>query len=265
MIIYGSKMYGVKNVVKGTGSCQYCGAYGPHKSYDGRKWGHLYFIPLIPSGGPVRVMKECAKCSMGSHLPQEQVGRLYADIEKLMQPCILAASEGAHSFADDQGNELYTGSFLIDAIDLMFTAGYRSEIPELIHLLDNDVSRYEHGIASGAYQEIQGDADGALAAYQSANQADPDRALPYMLLADFYGRAGRSEDQLSMLEKAFTLEPENPQLLLAKTGPLEQLGRYQDILVVMEQAEQMIPGLADDKQYKKQRKKYEKKAAKAMR
>lgn len=264
MIIYGSKMYGVKNVVKGTGSCPHCGVYGKHKSYDGRKWGHLYFIPLVPSGGHVRVMKECASCSMGSHLPKEQVGKLYANIEKMMQPCILAASEGAHSFDDDQGEEVYTGPFLLDAIDLMYTAGYRSEIPELVNLLDNDVSRFEHGIASGAYKEIQGDASGAMASYQAANHADPDQPLPYMLLADFHGRAGRSEEQLAMLDKAIEFEPENPQLLLVKIDPLERLKRYQDILVVMEQAEQLMPGLARDKQYKKQRKKFEKKAAKAM-
>ena len=263
MIIYGSKMYGTKNVVKGVGSCPHCGAYGKHKSYDGRKWGHLYFIPLIPSGGHVRVMKECASCNMGSHLPQAQVGELYANIEKLMQPCILAASEGAHRFDDDQGNETFTGSFLLDAVDLMFTAGYRNEIPGLINLLDNEASRYEYGIASGAYQEIQGDAGGALAGYQAANDAAPGEALPYMLLADFNGRSGQNEEQLAMLDKAIELEPESPQLLLAKLGPLEQLGRYQDILAVMDRAEQMIPGLGQDKKYKKQRKKFEKKAAKA--
>ena len=263
MIIYGSKMYGVKNVVKGIGSCPHCGAYGQHKSYDGRKWGHLYFIPLIPAGGPMRVMKECAGCSMGSHLPQAKVGELYANIEKMMQACVLAASEGARSFDDDEGNETHTGPFLLDAIDLMYTAGYRSEIPELINLLDSDISRFEYGIASGAYQEIQGNADGALAGFQAANHADPDQPLPYLLLADFNARAGRSEEQLDMLDKAIALEPDNPQLLLVKLDPLEKLGRYQDMLSVMDQAEQMIPGLDRDKKYKKQRKKIEKKAAKA--
>ena len=265
MLIYGSKMYGVKNVVNGVGHCDHCGMYGPHKSYDGRKWGHLYFIPLIPAGGPVRVMKECASCNMGSHIPQEQVGKLYADIEKLMQPCILAASEGSHSFEDEHGNETYTGPFLHNAVELMYTAGYHREIPELIGLLDNDVSRYEHGIASGAFREIQGDAAGAVVGYQMANHSAPDQPFPYLLLADFNGRAGRSEEQLVMLDKAIEFEPENPHLLLAKIDPLERLGRYQDILVVMEQAEAMIPGLAQDKQYNKQRKKFEKKAAKAMR
>ncbi|MEO0475998.1 MAG: hypothetical protein AAF085_08550 [Planctomycetota bacterium] len=265
MIIWGSKMYGVKNVVKGIGRCPHCGAYAPHKSYDGRKWGHLYFIPLIPSGGPVRVMKECASCNMGSHIPQEQVGKLYADIEKLMQPCILAASEGRHVFQDEDGSEIDTGPFLLDAIDLIYTAGYQGEIPELINLLDSDASRYEHGIAQGAYAEIRGQADNALQSYLAANTADPDQPFPYMLLADCYGRAGRSEEQLAMLEKSRDFEPENPQLLLATIGPLERLARYQNILVVMEKAEQMVPELANDKQFKKQRKKYEKQAAKAIR
>lgn len=265
MIIYGSKMYGVKNVVKGTGACPHCGVYGKHKSYDGRKWGHVYWIPLIPSGGPIRVMKECASCGMGNHLPLTEVGKLYREIEKLMQPCILAASEGAHRFTDDEGNETFTGPFLVDAVDLLFTAGYRSEIPEIIGLMDNDISRYEHGIASGAYQEIKGDADGALVGYQAANRAAPEEAFAYLLLADINGRAGHHEEQLDMLNKAIELEPDNPQLLLVKLDPLERLGQYQDMLIVMEQAETMIPGLLQDKQYKKQRKKIEKKAAKAMR
>ena len=265
MIIYGSKMYGVKNVIKGYGSCPHCGVYGKHKSYDGRKWGHVYWIPLIPEGKPVRVMKECASCNMGSHLPQTQVGKLYRDIESLMQPCILAASEGLHSFDDDQGNETYTGPFLLDAIDLMFTAGYRKEIPELINLLDNDAARYEFFIASGAYNEIQGRTDDAFADYQAANNVAPDIALPYMLLADFHARAGRVEENLDMLNKALEFEPDNVQLLLVKVDPLEKLGRFQEIVDLLDQAERLVPELGSDKAFKKQRKKFEKKAAKAMR
>jgi len=265
MIIYGSKMYGVKNVIMGYGSCPHCGAYGKHKSYDGRKWGHVYWIPLIPEGKPARVMKECAQCNMGSHLPQTQVGKLYRDIENLMQPCILAASEGAHSFQDDQGTETFTGPFLLDAIDLMFTAGYRKEIPPLINLLDNDASRYEFFIANGAYNEIQGRTDDALADYQAANHSAPEIALPYMLLADFHARAGRVEENLDMLDKALELEPDNVQLLLVKVDPLERLGRFQEIVEILDQAERMVPELGGDKAFKKQRKKFEKKAAKAMR
>ncbi len=59
MIIFGSKMYGVRNVVRGFDECEHCECYAQHKSYSGRKWGHVYFIPLFPMGGRVRVLREC--------------------------------------------------------------------------------------------------------------------------------------------------------------------------------------------------------------
>ncbi len=265
MIIFGSKMYGTKNVVHGHGECPHCGVYGRHKSYDGRKWAHVYWIPIFPEGKPVRVMKECASCNMGSHVPQAMVGQLYQRIETLMEMCVVAAGEGSRVFDDDQGVEVHNGPFLLEAVDLMYTAGYRGEVPGLIGLLDSEPSRYEHGIAGGAYAEIRGNDQDAYAQYQAAGDAAPDQPLPYLLMSAIQTRAGQPEPALQLLERAGELEPDNVQILLAKAGPLEALGRFQELTDVIDRAVQIAPELGQDKQFMKLRRKYSKKAAKAGR
>lgn len=210
MIIFGSRMYGKKNLVRGVGACGHCGVYGAHRSYEGRKFGHLYFIPLIPAGGAVRVMKECAACKMGQHMPVGKVASLYARIEALMQPCILAAGEGRRSFTDpESGEESHNGPFLLDAVDLMVTAGFGGEVPGILGLLDNDAARYEHQLATGAWHEIRGEAGAAVKAFTSAAQAAPDEPLPNLLLSEFFSRAGRHEDALYAIERAQRMLPED--------------------------------------------------------
>jgi len=90
MIIYGSRMYGKKNEILSQGRCAHCGRVGTQKSYDGRKWGHIYFIPLIPSGGHVRVLRECVSCRMGSHIPLEKLPGIVASLQKTLDQAVVA-------------------------------------------------------------------------------------------------------------------------------------------------------------------------------
>jgi len=65
MIVFGSRMYFKKNVVKSFEECEHCGVYGKMISYKARKFGHIYFIPLIPMGKSSQVLRECKKCKRG--------------------------------------------------------------------------------------------------------------------------------------------------------------------------------------------------------
>jgi len=67
MIIFGSRMYGKRNVAAGWGRCEACGHYGQLSNYNARKWGHIYYIPLIPSGPP-RPSRQ-GMCQMSARLP----------------------------------------------------------------------------------------------------------------------------------------------------------------------------------------------------
>ena len=68
MLIYGSRMYFKKNTVKTTGECEHCGTYGNLTSYQAKKFGHLYFIPILPMGPHSQVLRECPQCRIGTHL-----------------------------------------------------------------------------------------------------------------------------------------------------------------------------------------------------
>ncbi len=266
MIIYGSRMYGKKNLVQGFGECPHCGKYGKHRSYDGRKFGHVYFIPLFPLGKPARVMKECPHCNMGSHVPQTQVGVLYQRVEALMQPCVLAASEGRRMFiAPDDGGQQYNAPFLVEAVDLLYCAGFEQEIPELVGLLDNEPARYEHSIVKGTYAQLRGDASAAFEAYRLANEAEPGEVLPYVLMSEHQMRVGQPGPALALIERACELEPDDVQLLLAQAAPLEALGRFQDLAAVIDRAIDLAPQLGQDKNFMKLRKKFVKKAEKTGR
>lgn len=262
MIIFGSRMYGKKHVIQGVGACENCGAYGALQSYEGRRFGHVYFIPLFPMGSAVRVMKECGKCKMGRQVPVDRVRVLYARVEALMQPCILAATGGSRTFVDPQGGqETHNGPFLLDAIDMLYSSGHAAEVPDLLNMLDTDPSQYEHGLATGAMHELRGDAQSAYASYQEAMEAAPDEPLPCLLMADFCTRAGRHDDALSLLERAHALAPEDVQVLLAMAGPLELLGRFDELTALLDRAVAMAPQLEHDKPFSKLRKRFAKKAA----
>jgi len=263
MIIYGSKMYGVKNVVKGFGQCPKCGKYGKNRSYDGRKWGHIYFIPLIPEGKPVRVMRECNSCKMGSHVSQPKVRSMYRQIEEMMGVCIESAAAGSSTFEDPiDEREVANDSFLLEAVDLLYHAGHASELPDLIALLDTQASRYEHAVACGAFAEITGKDQDAGQAYHAACDTKPDRPTPRLLLADVMMRLGNAEEALRQLEVAEQLVPEDVQLMLAKLGPLEALGRYSELADLLDRAFDLSPHLSRNKALVKLRKKYGKKASK---
>ena len=87
-------MYGKKNVVRGWGQCESCGKYGMNTSYNGRKWGHLYFIPLIPSGPHMRVIKECTKCSNGLQFPETDVPNILNNLRQTSDDAMAATYFG---------------------------------------------------------------------------------------------------------------------------------------------------------------------------
>ena len=98
MIIYGSKMYGKSRVVETWGYCDSCGAYSKRQNYNARKWGHLYFIPLIPDGPRVRVLYECAKCSQGLHIPETEVPAMLSDLCQTRDNALNAILAGQKEF-----------------------------------------------------------------------------------------------------------------------------------------------------------------------
>ncbi len=265
MIIYGSRMLGIRNIVHAHGVCEHCGRWVRHKSYDGRKWGHIYFIPLFPCSGHVRVLRECPTCKMGAHLPLDKAAGLYHEMEALIQPCVEAAGQGQHTFPTTAGPEPNpTGPFLSTAIEMLHVTGHGEDIPGILDLLANDGATYEHAVAASAYEDLQGHADRALALMREAAAALPDNPYPQIMLAGFAARAGNAEAQLDHLRRANeSAGGQDVGIMLEMAGPLEALGRYDELTALLEECIRLVPALGEDKKLVKLQKKFAKKAAKA--
>lgn len=265
MIIFGSRMYGKSNVFVGNGECEHCGNFVQQTSYNGRKFGHIYFIPLIPAGGRVRVLKECGSCNMGNHIPEVQVQDIWNGLKESLGDCIKACSAGQHEFPDRElgGHEpIATGPFLAGTVDMFCALGFAEEVPQVLEVLKSTGARYEHAVATATFQELTGNMQGAIESWKIAVEALPD--LPYapFCLAGVAERTGQFDMALHYLHQANAILEGDVSVMLAMTGPLESLGRYQELCELIEKCIEIVPELESDKKFMKYYKKYSKKAAK---
>ena len=267
MIIYGSRMYGAKNVVHAHGVCEHCGRLVRHKSYDARKFGHLYFIPLIPAGGPVRVLKECPSCNHGVHVPQDQAAAYYGEIESLMPKCVAAAIEGDHEFVIDASGETSpTGPFLTTAIETLYIFGSKADIPEILDILRDGGAEYEYLVARSAHEDLTGDHGTAEQSMLDAAAILSDAPYPLVMLAQFAGRRGDPHRQLELLHQTNNMQGgQNVELMLQMADIYEALNQYDQMIEMMDRCIALVPELAEDKKFMKLHKKYSKKAAKQAR
>ena len=60
LIIFGLRVY-FRTVGRGTFHCQRCGGDRPYRLRSGRKWIHLFFVPLIPLGQAGEFV-QCDRC-----------------------------------------------------------------------------------------------------------------------------------------------------------------------------------------------------------
>ncbi|MGI9008723.1 MAG: zinc-ribbon domain-containing protein [Streptosporangiaceae bacterium] len=67
LIIFGVRVY-FRTVGQGTFHCQRCGGDRPYRLRSGRKWIHLFFIPLIPLGQAGEFV-QCDRC--GTRYPAD--------------------------------------------------------------------------------------------------------------------------------------------------------------------------------------------------
>lgn len=260
MLIYGSRMYGVKNKAIAHGSCEHCGEYVRHKSYEGRKWGHIYFIPLIPMGKAVRVLKECPRCNRGQHVDVEQLPAIREAMKESLALCMQAAAAGQHSFNDGE-EDIDNGPFLANATRTLHAVGFGDEIPEMLRLLESVNARYELAVATAHYQELQGKLNQAIESIQGAIECEAGEIYPVYYLATLYQLNGNAEATLEQLEKCNQLLGGNdPGIMLEMCGPLEAVGRYDELVALMEKCISMEPSLEQDKKFMKHLKKMRKKA-----
>lgn len=68
VLVWGTRCYGQDDGYSRHDYCEHCGQHGRLKTYSTAKFGHLYFIPIIPLGKK-RVFDSCPRCEMQREAP----------------------------------------------------------------------------------------------------------------------------------------------------------------------------------------------------
>lgn len=183
MIVYGSRMYFKSNVVKAFGTCEHCGNYGKNTSYQARKFGHLYFIPLIPMGKKSQIVRECKSCNMGAHIPLEQYEPLADSLSDRFKSWITAIGDGQTEVVVSEGEEPVNIGILISGIlEDLYCLKEVESIDSIQMIFDSNNMGFEKEIVNGQWSELKGDLGQASLNYQAALKQRPrDIAALYRL------------------------------------------------------------------------------------
>jgi tetratricopeptide (TPR) repeat protein len=255
-------MYGRRNVVKGWGFCGVCGDYGKNKSYEGRKWGHLYFIPLFPLASRVRVVMECGKCSNGIHIPEKELATKLGDIRKRCDSALAALIAGQKEF-DDEGAATPCAASLAGAIEMLYSLRADDYVRLVLAALQEKQLDHAYHLVNGEVLEFQGKPEEAAASYRRAAECDPSDSYALMSLGATHLNKREHEKARLIYEKALELSKNRVpalQVLLAIYGVLKD---YAKLVETYEECFRLVPELVKDKKavkaYKKACKKVDKK------
>jgi tetratricopeptide (TPR) repeat protein len=254
MIIFGSRMYGKRNLVEGWGQCEHCGTYGKVRSYNARKWGHLYFIPLIPEGPRVRVVKECRSCSHGLHIPETEVPGVLESVSARNERALAALDAGEAAFVEeDDGSRTDAVATLAGSVELLIGLGDDGRVGGLLDTLRAGGHTLAYHMVEGAVQEFEGALDDAAASYEAAAEAAPDDPTPLVWLGAVRLRQGRADDARRAYEAALPLADEGGKVLLLQDliTVYEALDDYDRAAATYEQCFELAPPLREEKKFVK--------------
>jgi tetratricopeptide (TPR) repeat protein len=246
MIVVGSRMYGRRNQVKGWGLCAHCGTYGKNTSYNGRKWGHLYFIPLIPEGPRVRVVKECKKCSHGVHMPEPEALALLNSLRQGTNRALAALIAGEKTF-DDNGTAIPSAAYLAGAVEMLLCL----QADEHLHLVTSALQvkglNQVYHLVNGQSLEFQGKLDEAAEAYQQAAACEPQDPLPLMSLGDIRIRQKDYQSAQQFYEEALSLSEDRFPVLQVLLTIYKSTKNHPRLAETYEECFALVPELANDK------------------
>lgn len=259
MIIYGSKMYGKKDLVKSWGFCVNCGEYLELSSYKGRKWGHLYFIPIIPEGPHVHVVKECNRCNVGIHIPQKDIDNTVEDIKSDIARALEAIDSGNDCFIlrDDKGNEATISCIhsLIEAVEVLYCVGRRDVIKNLMLTLERSGNYKEHLALNGKLFEFEGDLEEAIVQYETAVKNYPGAEDAYWFLGSAFSCLGRFDEARSVYEKLLRVSDNELEVMIELIYTYEKLGNFLALTETYENCLGKHPELAQNKKIMRKYKK----------
>ncbi len=246
MIIFGTRMYGKKNVVKGWAQCPQCGKYGKNISYTGRKWGHVYFIPLVPDGPHMRVIMECKKCSQGAHVPEKDVPDILADMRRRVDSALAALIDGRTHISHD-GEEIPCAAAVASSIEMLHCLSADDYIELIFAALQEKKLSFAHHISKGESLEFSGQLKEAAELYAKASECEPNDTFPLFQLGSVHMKTGEMGEARVVYEKALGLSEDRFPVLRALITVYESQNDHAKLSETYEECFQLVPELKSDK------------------
>jgi tetratricopeptide (TPR) repeat protein len=261
MIVFGSRIYGKRNELEGWGRCDHCGTYGPKTSYNGRKWGHVYFIPLIPSGPHLRVVNECNKCKRGLHIPEADVPEIVLDMRQSANDALAALGAGATEFTTGGSTEPRSClGALYGSVELLLSLGEPEVVNNMLTSLKASGRDFERNLVVGRVNEFKGQPQDAAAAYEAAAQVDGADGLPHALAGEAWTLAGNLDRALEAYRRALAANSNDLDAIQGLIDVYTAQGDYWNVAEMYERAFDVVPELLQQKKVHKAYKKACKKA-----
>ncbi len=247
MIIYGSRMYGRGKAVKTFGLCDNCGKYCRNISYNSRKWGHIYFIPLIPQGVRMRVLKQCTKCSQGIHLPLEHVPAQLEELQGRIRDGLMALLAGQQEVVVD-GVERSAEAMLAGTVEMLHCLGASDQVALLLASLKSKALTHAHDLVEGESLEVLGKLAEAELAYRRAAESRPEDGYGWICLGMVRRKKNDMAGAKESLERALPIARNQLSVRQLLLSVYEGLKDYPRLAETYEACFQANPGLWANKQ-----------------
>ena len=248
MIVYGSKMYFKSTVVKAFGNCEYCGEYGQQTSYQGRKFGHLYFIPLIPLGAKSQVLNECPNCDMGAHVPLEELEPRVAALRDQFKEWVVDIQDGKTEITPEGSEEPVNAGILIAGVlkDL-YCLNELEGVESISEILMASNLEFENNIVLGRWNEMQGDLATASQKYQAAHAIRPDDPLALFQWGAAEVKQGNAAGAEAAFQKYLAICPNDISAYIELATLYETQNDYANIIKSYDQLYKLNPALLGQK------------------
>ena len=193
-------MYFRSNVVKQFGDCEYCGRYAKQSSYRAQKFGHLYFIPLIPLGAKSQVLNECSACDMGAHLPLTDAEPMIQSLRERFKGWVIEIQEGKTEIVPEgQTEPVNVGLLIAGMVETMYSLNEIQDIESISQILLGSDLEFENCLVMARWSEMQGKLAETSKHYQAAHRLQADHPVPLYQ----WGRAEMRQGNTASAETAF--------------------------------------------------------------
>ena len=261
-IVFGSKMVGRKKHVRSWGRCHKCGTYGKQRHYTARKWGHIYYIPILPSGSQVRVINECRKCRNGIHITAADVPRTLEGAVRRSNAAINALVTGQERY-DDAGMQEPCIPTLTGVARTFHALAEPAYTQWLLTTLREEDLPLAHAIVQGQILELNGDLDQAETMYKQAVTDHPDSEFARRSLASAYihgGDKAKARDTLDTVLEMCKTPEDKVAILRILIGLNEDMKDYSEACKCYDECFELSPRLTGEKKFAKAYRKACKKA-----